>query len=76
MVPSTGETQLRGLVALDLCLAVGYLAIGTTFQSPVLHGSVFRWPGCSSRISHTVCHLAFKLKIKLEDFWENYPEIS
>lgn len=68
MVPSTGETQLRGLVALALCLAVGYLAIGTTFQwrlevctssLPVLHGSVFHWPGCSSRISHTACHLAF-----------------
>ncbi len=56
----------------DLSAKVG----GLYFQSPVLHGSVFRWPGCSSRISHTVCHLAFKLKINLEDFWENYPEIS
>ena len=34
------------------------------FQSPVLHGSVFHWPGCSSRISHTACHLAALSKVE------------
>lgn len=44
----------------DLSVKVGSLY----FQSPVLHGSVFHWPGCSSRISHTACHLAALSKVE------------
>ena len=49
----------------DLSVKVGSLY----FQSPVLHGSVFHWPGCSSRISHTACHLALVKSWRIH-FWK------